>query len=95
MDKETFYKNLSTLLDVLSSTSGNHTSLCGDNGAGEEMFRMSASGLSRFNVLISDAASGEILVELKDMYKDDIFEMFGHYVINSTERMYIFLPSLA
>lgn len=92
MDKETFYKNLSTLLDILSSTSGNHTVLCGDNGAGEEMFRISASGFSRFEILISDAASGEILVMLKDMHKDDIIKMFGHYVIHSTERMYIFLP---
>ena len=93
MDKETFYKNLSTLLDVLSSTSGNHTILRGDNAAGKGMFRIGASGFFYFEIHISDG--GEPLVILKDVSKNEILEMFSDYAINSTEKMYIFLPSLA
>ena len=90
MDEETFYKNLSTLLDILSSTSGNNAILHGDNADGKGMFRIGASGFSRFEIAISDG--GPVLAWIKDVGKDNILDMFSDYVISATTKMYVSLP---
>ncbi len=89
MDKGTFDKNLSILLDILSRTAGNNAILRGDNTDGKCMFTISASGFYRFEIAISDG--GPVLAWIKDVDKDYILGMFSDYAINSTEKMYIFV----
>ena len=89
MDKETFNKNLSTLLDVLNNNPCNHTILRGDNASGKGMFRIGASGFSYFEIAISDG--GPVLAWVKDVGKDNILDMLSDYVVSTTEKMYIFV----